>query len=102
MNSQQIELVLRKQRLLQKSAVLRAEFAGHVVGVTPLLTAADRVCAGARWLGARPYLVVLATTVLVIAKPRAVWRWAKRGFVLWRVWNRARGFLQGRLSFLSR
>jgi len=101
MNAKRLEIALKKQRLLERSAALREELGGHVSGLVPLLSAADRVRAGANWLGAHPYLVGLAATGLAFAKPRITWRWTRRLFLAWHLWRRLNGFLHERVFALS-
>lgn len=78
-----IELALKKQRLLLRSAQLRQAFAEQTRPLSPLLITVDRVHAGIRWLGRHPALPVAVVTALLVARPRAVFRWLRRGWFLW-------------------
>ena len=94
MNSAQLELALNKQRLQLQCASQRADFARHAAGLAPAFALADRARNGVAWLRRHPALPVAAAAALVAARPRAVWRWARRGFAVWRVARGARRWLE--------
>lgn len=81
------ELALKKQRLLARSAELRDRIGGHAEGMVPLFDAADRLCAAAAAVRRHPEWAVGAMAVVVVLRPRFVWRWLQRGFVGWRIWK---------------
>lgn len=83
-----LELALKKQRLQFRSDALRTELARQAHALEPAFDAADRVREAARWIGRHPQLVVGATVALLVARPRAAWRWARRAFVGWQAWRR--------------
>lgn len=90
-----LELALRKQQLLMQSAELRARIGLQMRPLRPVWGAADRVREAARWLQRHPSLPVAVITALLVARPRSVWRWAQRGWWLWRMTGRVRRFLLG-------
>lgn len=94
----EVELALKKQRLQLRSAALRAEFAGHASTLEPWLAAGDRLREGTRWLRRHPALVVGTTVALVVAWPRASFRWLRRGVIAWQAWSRARAWLDDRTA----
>jgi hypothetical protein len=96
MNSRQIELALSKQRLQLKSAALRDEFAAHAVVFAPLFAAGDKVHDGARWLRRNPEVAVAAGVALLVARPRSLFRWARRSVVAWQAWSRLNAWLDAR------
>lgn len=96
MSSQQIALALRKQRLQLKSAALRGEFAGHALAFAPLFAAGDKVRAGATWLRRNPEIAAAAAVVLLVARPRTLFRWARRSLVAWQAWGRLSAWLEAR------
>ncbi len=96
--SPEVELALKKQRLQLRSAALRAEFAGHAAVLEPWLTAGDRLREGARWLRRHSAIVVGTTVALLVARPRAASRWARRGLIAWQAWSRARAWLDERTA----
>jgi hypothetical protein len=85
-----VECALRKQHLQFTIAAQRQALAGHIDGLAPLFTAADHVVAGADWLKHHPEAVVAGVTLFVAVRPRrwrALWRWSRRGFIVWRLWQ---------------
>ncbi len=91
-----VELALKKQRLQFKSAALRQDFGRQAVALAPIFGAADRVRDGARWLRRHPQAVVAAAVAIVVARPRTVFRWLRRGFFAWQAVGKARHWLARR------
>lgn len=85
-----LELALKKQRLIIKSAALRASLAEDAAPLRPLFSAADRVVAGIHWVQSRPQAVLAAVAALAIIRPRLLWRWGRRSLVLWKAWQKVR------------
>lgn len=90
-----LELALKKQRLVLASAALRQSLAEDARPLRPLLGAADTVAAGVRWIKARPGLVALATAVAVVSRPRFLLRWGRRGYLAWKTLRLVRTRLYG-------
>ena len=86
--SKEVELALRKQRLQFKSTALRRDLAHDINGIAPVFRVAERVRAGIVWLRANPLLVGGVVVALVVVRPKASWRWARRGFIAWQAWRR--------------
>jgi len=84
---------LKKQRLQIRSANLRQEFAAHALAWRPAFALADRGQAAWLWLRRHPALPVGIFVALLVARPRTVLRWAKRGFFVWQTFSRLRGML---------
>lgn len=97
MASSAIELALKKQRLQIASEGLRADFGSYASGLTPAFVAADMAVAGAHWVCRNKELVVAVGVAVAVIRPRSALGWARRAFVLWRVWNNLREFLESRL-----
>lgn len=93
MNERQLALALKKQRLQIKSDALREQWQQHARGLAPTLAVADQVRAGIGWLKQHPEVTVGAGVALAVAKPRAVWRWLRRGFTVWQVWRKGQRWL---------
>ncbi|WIM04954.1 MAG: YqjK-like family protein [Candidatus Nitricoxidivorans perseverans] len=93
MNPRFIDLALRKQRLQLQSAALRNDLARHVAPLAPAFGVADRVREGFRWLRRHPEAVVAGTVALLAARPRRLFRWARRGVIAWQAWRKLRGLL---------
>lgn len=96
MNPAALELALRKQRLQIASASLRAEFGDCAAGLRPLFTGADYAVEGARWVRRHPELVAATAVALVVVRPKSAWRWARRAFVGWQVWQKFRDLVERR------
>jgi len=96
MSTARIDLALKKQRLQFRSSALRNELAGHATFFTPLFAAGDKVREGARWLQRNPEVMVAAGVALVVARPRNVFRWARRGVVAWQAWGRLNAWIDTR------
>jgi hypothetical protein len=92
-NQKLIELALKKQRLQLKSAALRDDWVSCASALKPLCTGADRVRDAAVWLRRHPELLVAGAVALLVARPRAVFRWARRSISVVRLWRRLRGWL---------
>lgn len=81
------ELALRQQRLLMRSAGLRTSIADQAVVLEAPFAIADWVHAAACWAWRERVALIGGTTVvLVLLRPRRVWKLARFG---WRAWRRA-------------
>lgn len=85
MTDRLVELELRKRQLLARSAGLRDRLGLHAEGLAPLARAAARLREAGAAIRRHPEWVAAAVVAVVVLRPRFVWRWAQRGFVLWRV-----------------
>lgn len=93
--SAETELALRQQRLLMRSAALRASIAEQSVVLDAPFAIADRVHAGARWAWReRVALIGGAVVVLLVLRPRRVWRLATFGLWAWRKQHRVQAWLK--------
>lgn len=97
MNSSAIELALKKQRLQIAGEGLRTDFARHATGLVPVFVGADIAVVGVQWIRRNREIVVAVGVALLIIRPRSAIGWARRGFVMWRVWRDFRDFLERRL-----
>lgn len=97
MNSSAIELALKKQRLQIAGEGLRTDFARHATGLMPVFVGADIAVVGVQWIRRNREIVVAVGVALLIIRPRSAIGWARRGFVMWRVWRDFRDFLERRL-----
>lgn len=84
------ELALRRERLLVRSAQLRANLAQQSRILVAPLAVADQAVAAARWLVRNPQWPLGALAVWVVLRPRRVLRWAARLSWLWVVGRRLR------------
>ncbi|MDK9724044.1 MAG: YqjK-like family protein [Sterolibacteriaceae bacterium MAG5] len=92
----QVELALKKQRLQLRSAALRDEFAGHGAAFAPLFAAGDGIREGFRWLRRHPEALVATVVAAAVARPRVLFRWARRSVIVWQAWDRFQGWLASR------
>ncbi len=88
--SREVELALRKQLLQFKSAALRRDLAQDFSGIAPAFKTVEQVRAGIAWLRIHPQLIAGVAMALLIVRPKAGWRWARRGFFAWQAWRRLR------------
>ncbi|MBK7684854.1 MAG: YqjK-like family protein [Rhodocyclaceae bacterium] len=89
-----LEIALKKQRLLIKSEQLRNEFGRNGRGIKPAFQVADAGVAGVRWLQRHPEVIIGVAVTLVVAKPKAVLRWSQRAYTGWKTWQQISGFLE--------
>ncbi|WP_374342043.1 YqjK-like family protein [Azonexus sp.] len=95
MNPRLLELATRHGRLQARIAEQRRALAGHSAPIEGALAKGDAVLKGVDWLKHHPAAVGAAVAVAVIARPPRAWRWAKRGFLLWRGWQGLKNSLSG-------
>ena len=87
------ELMLRRGRLLLRSAQLRAQWGWQVQGLRRPLGVADEARAGVQWLLRNPVWPLAALAVVVVLKPRRVWRLASLGLGAFGAYQRAQSLL---------
>ncbi len=94
MTNRMLEIGIRRGRLLERIAIQRAELGRQMQPVAAALATSDRIVAGTRrgfaYLKQHPGIVVAAVALLVALKPKRAWRWAQRGFFVWRTWRSLR------------
>jgi hypothetical protein len=94
MNQKLIDISIRRGRLIERIAYQRAALGRDMQPICGVLRTADHTIARVRtatnFLKKHPGLVLAAAALLASLKPRRVWRWAKRGFVVWRTWKTLR------------
>lgn len=91
MKQRQLELALKKQRLLLASAAQREQLAVYAHGLRPIFSGADKVSAGLSWLRQHPLLVAASSAAIFITRPRFLIRMALKGFSTWRLLQALRG-----------
>ncbi|WP_137917883.1 YqjK family protein [Hydrogenophaga sp. 2FB] len=77
-------LARRRERLVQRSAVLRELITEELRGVQPALTWIDRIQDGWLWLRSHPLAAVAAPLLLTLWRPR---RAVGLGMRLWSAWK---------------
>jgi hypothetical protein len=89
--SDQNDLALRKQMLLQRSAVQRHVLAlqvGHAL--RPAVSVVHQARVAGQWVRAHPALVAGVAAGLLAWRPKAVWGLLPRAWSLWQLWQRLR------------
>jgi hypothetical protein len=79
------EILARRERLLAEAEAQRGALSEGIGVCRSVLVVADRGIALARWLRARPYLVVAAATAIAVLRPRLALAWSARLLTLWRI-----------------
>lgn len=97
MNEKVVELAMRHGALRARIQEQRRQLARDTAPVAALLTHGDAALHGAEWVRRNPAVVGVAMAVLVVFRPKAAWRWAQRGFFVWRGWQALRSKLFGQL-----
>ena len=95
MNEKQLSLAMRHGALKARIAEQRRTLTEHVAPLESVLARGDVVLQGVDWLKHHPLAIVAALATAVVARPRRAWRWAKRGFFVWRGWQAIRHSLSG-------
>lgn len=86
MNARLIELIRRRERLLVRAEIQRAEIAGAVSQWRVPIAAIDRVVEVVHTLKTHPALLVLPLATLLVIKPRRLVSWGGKAWVVWRLW----------------
>lgn len=86
--AERVPLVVRRERLLQRSAQLRGDVDGQLQRLQTPLAVADGVRDGARWLMHHRDWLLGGLAVLAVLRPRRAWRWTARAWWAWRSWRR--------------
>lgn len=74
----------RREQLLMRCAALRARLRHQAQALEAPLQRVDQGLQAARWLRAHPEWPLAAVGVWVVLRPRRAFRWALRGWWLWR------------------
>ena len=85
MRQRELELALKKQQLLMRSAEQRQRMAVYAEGLQPVFSTADKAIAGALWLRQHPAVIAVSSAALFIFRPRFLVRLAVRGYSTWRL-----------------
>lgn len=86
-------LLLRRQRLMARSEVLRGSLVLETAHWKVSLAAADRALRIVRWLHAQRIWLIGAAALPLVVRPRRALRWLGRGWWVWRVSRRLRPWL---------
>ena len=92
--AQTLALALRKERLLTRIETQRDQLALFGAQLEKPFAAADKAVLVARFVKERPWIAAVAALSVVVLGRRNLWRWAGRGWAVWRGWRFARQWLQ--------
>ena len=95
MNQHALELAARHGALRARIDMQRRTLAAQTEPLQAALARGDAVLHGIDWLRHHPAAVGAAVAAAVVMRPKRAWRWARRGFVLWRGWRALRESLTG-------
>ena len=84
MNPRAVQLALRRERLVQRSAQLRRRAAWNLQDLQPALTWVDRLQDAVIWLRGNPFAAAAGTLLLSAWRPR---RATSLGMRLWSAWK---------------
>ena len=98
MDSRQIDLALRKQRLQMRADAQRTDLTRRLAGIDGALDRVDSLRDNLAWAKDKIPLLSVALLVVLAAKPKLTLRLAKRAWVGWLLVRQVRG--GGRLSAL--
>ncbi|WP_415032996.1 YqjK family protein [Azonexus sp.] len=90
MNEKRLLLAVRRGQLTARIAAQRTALAEHSQAVKSICATGDQIGHALHWLRQRPLAVGAGVALLAAARPRRSWRWAKRGFFMWRGWQALR------------
>ncbi len=93
MASRIVELALKKQRLQLQAAAQRVMIMRALQSASPAFGAIDKASSALRWARAHPEWLAGIGVAVLVARPRAFFRWARRGFFVWQSLRRLRGAL---------
>lgn len=93
MNEKALALAMRHGALKARIDEQRRTLARQVAPFESALARGDEVLKGVNWLKHHPAAIAAAVAAVLVVRPKAAWRWAKRGFFLWRGWQAVRSRL---------
>lgn len=92
--AQAIDVAMRKERLIGRIEAQRDQLADYGAYLVKPFAAADKAVAVAEYVKQRPWIAGVAAFSLVVLGRRNLWRWAGRGWTLWRGWRAASQWLR--------
>jgi YqjK-like protein len=78
------DILLRRERLVAEAQAQRTALAADLRVCHSVVAVIDRGVMLARWMRARPYLVVALVTAIAVLRPRFALAWSARILTLWR------------------
>ncbi|MBC7682191.1 MAG: hypothetical protein H7172_07645 [Ferruginibacter sp.] len=100
------ELDQERARLAERIQAQRANLARDLAPLQRITRAGNTLSAlvdeAVAYVRERPLLMAALVGGLLLLKPKGVWRWAKRGFFLWRGWRTVQHWQPGTVLGLLR
>ena len=90
MNEKRLTLAVRHGALRARIDQQRRQLEQHAAPLEAALAQGDAVLRGVDWLKHHPGAVGAAVAAGAVARPKRAWRWARRGFFVWRGWRWAK------------
>lgn len=90
MNPKLLELAMRHGALKVRIEQQRQVLVQQVAPLEAALARGDSVLQGVDWLKHHPAAIGVALAAVVASGPKRAWRWARRGFFVWRGWQAVR------------
>lgn len=81
------ELLLQRERLLERCAVQRDDLAILMVRLDGPVKLADRGIAGVRYVRDHPLALGAVVGLAALIQRRRLWKWVRRGFAGWRAYR---------------
>ena len=91
MDSRQVDLALRKQKLQMHAAAQRADLSQRLAGIDGALDRVDSLRDNLAWAKDKIPLLSVALLVVLAAKPKLTLRLAKRAWLGWLLLRQTRG-----------
>ncbi|TXH41163.1 YqjK-like family protein [Zoogloea sp.] len=88
MSPELVQLALRKQSLQRRSAEQREAIVHHARGLSPVFQGIDRLADGVRWARNNAPILSGVAVFMLVVRPRAALRWARRGWLGWQMFRR--------------
>lgn len=92
----------RQQRLLARSAALRAGIGAELARLETPFGVADHARHGWHWLAGHRQTVAIGLALWVLFRPRRAVRWGLRAWGLWQALRRWRPWLETGLALVTR
>lgn len=102
MNAQQVELALKKQRVMLRIEAQRADLVAGLGRVEALLDAVDNTRERVQGLRQHAPLIAAGALLIALTRPRAALRLARRGWVGWMLYRKLGQRLQPALDAFRR
>lgn len=88
MSPELVQIALRKQRLQLRCAEQREAIVHHAQGLAPVFKGIDRIADGVHWARNNAPILSGIAVFMLVARPRAALRWARRGWLGWQMFRR--------------